>query len=318
MFNSPRNAPLDLALIGVPKSGTTSLYTWLAAHPDVQGSEPKETFYFIDFDGSRRKAPTFDDEGWDGFDRFFPGERRGRLRLEASPSNVFSEMAWRAFTSLEPSPLLIVALRDPAEQIRSGFYYSQNNGAAGDFVDPELTFPAYVDALLDDDPEPLARAVASARLRWYLTESLQRNQYADWLDRWAPKVPSERLLVLGFEELTRRPRETVEEICRRAGIDPSFYAGYEFERINATVAERNGPVRRFEMFAGRAVPPGPVHDLLAESYRRVRPRRLLASVASAEETSAMTALGEYFASSNKALAEAYGVDVSTWWPRSLA
>ena len=58
--------PIDMAVIGVPKSGTTSLYTWLASHPDVQGSEPKETYYFIDVAGWQPEVPTFDDEGGTG------------------------------------------------------------------------------------------------------------------------------------------------------------------------------------------------------------------------------------------------------------
>ena len=304
--------PLDLAIIGVPKSGTTSLFTWLAAHPDVQGSEPKETFYFIGFDGSRAEAPTFDDEGWDGFERFFPGSRDGRLRLEASPSNLFSDMALQALTGLRPPPLVIAALRDPVDQIRSGFYFAQNNGAAGHFIDPDLTFPTYVDALLDGDPEPLARAVPNDRLRWYLTQSLERNKYAHWLDRWSAKLPRERFMVIGFEELTQRPRATLEEICNRAGIETSFYADYVFERMNATVAEP-GEMGRIAQFIRKAVPEGPMHDVLASTYRSVRPRQYLASVETADEAAAMTALGEYFAPSNKALAERYGVDISTWW-----
>jgi hypothetical protein len=225
-------------------------------------------------------------------------------------------MALRALTALEPLPLVIVALRDPAEQIRSGFYYAQNNGAAGHFIDPELTFPTYVEALLDANPEPLARAVESDRLRWYLTESLERNKYAVWLDRWAAKLPSENFMVVRFDDLTQQPRETLEEICKRAGLDASFYADYVFERMNATVAQRNSGLRRFAMFVGRVLPQGRSHDLLARAYRRVRPRQLLASAETGDEAAAMAALGKYFETSNRALADRYGVDVSPWWPRT--
>jgi len=308
--------PLDLALIGVPKSGTTSLFTWLAAHPEVQGSAPKETFYFIDFDGEKAEQPTFDDEGWEGFERFFSGPRHGRLRLEASPSNVFSDMALRAITSLQPAPLVIAALRCPAQQIRSGFYFSQNNGAIGQFIDPDLTFPEYVDALLNENPEPLARAVSNDRLRWYLTEALRRNKYVDWLDRWSARLPSEAMMVIGFEELTEHPRETLEHVCKRAGIDGAFFADYEFEAVNRTLAQRNGRVHRFAMAVNRAVPQGRLHDVLAKSYRRIRFGQYLGSAVGDEEAAAMRALGEYFAPANQALAYTYGVDISRWWGRA--
>ena len=240
--------PIDLAIIGVPKSGTTSLFTWLAAHPDIQGSEPKETFYFIDLADGHAEAPTFDDEGWDGFEPFFPDARNGRLRLEASPSNLFSEMALRALTSLQHPPLVIAALRCPAEQIRSGFYFAQNNGAAGHFIDHSLTFPAYVEALLGANPAPLVRAVSNDRLRWYLTACLERNKYVAWLDRWSAGAPRETIMIVPFEDLTQRPRETLEEICKRVEIDVSFYADYEFAQINPTLDQASSlsaPLRAF-------------------------------------------------------------------------
>lgn len=311
------NTPIDIAVIGVPKSGTTSLYTWLAAHPDIQGSEPKETFYFIGFDGSHTQSPTFDDEGWPGFELFFPGERNGRLRLEATPSNVFSDVALRALTSLERSPLTIVAVRCPAEQIRSGFYFSQNNGAEGNHVDPDLTFPAYVQALLDTNPQPLQRGVSNDRLRWYLAESLRRGKYVDALDRWSAQLAPEAFMVVGFEQLTERPREVLAEICRRVGIDPTFYDNYAFTPMNRTLAKSpsHSPLRRFAMFLNRLVPAGRLHDSMARAYRRLWPGQFL-GLAAGDETAAMMALGAYFAPHNQMLSERYAVDVTSWWPRA--
>lgn len=312
-----QSQPLDLAIVGVPKSGTTSLFTWLSAHPGVQGSEPKETFYFIDFDRADPQAPTFDDEGWEGFKHYFPEPRAGRLRLEASPSSLYSEMALRAFTSLEVPPLVIAALRCPAEQIRSGFYFSQNNGAAGRFIAPDLTFPAYVEALLGGDHAPLVRAVPDERLRWYLTESLNRDKYVGWLDRWSERLPPEALLVIGFDDLTGRPRETMEEVCKHAGLDDSFFADYEFARVNPTLAQPSSRLRRLATFVNQVLPEGRLHDALGGYYRRrLRPSQYIGSAAPGEETAAMTALGDYFGPSNQALAERYGVDVSSWWPRA--
>ena len=311
--------PVDIAIIGVPKAGTTSLYTWLAAHPDVQGSVPKETLYFNEVDRLHPDAPTFDDEGWEGFERFFPDARNGRLRLEASPNNLYNEMALRALASLRPPPLVIAALRCPAEQIRSAFYFAQNNGAAGQFIDLGLTFPAYVEALLGADPAPLERAVPHDRLRWYLTESLQRNKYVEWLDRWSARLPRETIMVIRFDDLTQRPRETLEDICKHAGIPASFYANHEFAQINPTLAQRSSRLHRFAQSMNRVLPEGRLHDILARTYRRrLRPSQHLASAATSAETTAMMALGEYFAPSNQALAERCGVDVSPWWPRATS
>ena len=37
----------DFIVIGSMKSGTTSLYRWLSAHPDIGMSRDKETDYFV-------------------------------------------------------------------------------------------------------------------------------------------------------------------------------------------------------------------------------------------------------------------------------
>lgn len=311
--------PIDLAIVGVPKAGTSSLYTWLAAHPDVQGSEPKETRYFIKRDSKLfvwndiPEAETYDEDGWAGFERFFPEPREGRLRLEASPSNLYLDMPLRALTDLHPQPLVIIALRCPAEQIRSAFYFTQNNGSAGNFVDRNLTFPTYVEALLGGDLEPLKRAIPSEQLRWYLGEILDYNKYVEWLDRWEAKLPPEKLMTVRFDDIADRPRETLDAICKRAGIDAAFYDDYQFERINPTLARPSSRFRQLAHTVHRVLPEGRVHDLLAKTYRELPAGQYIGSP-SADEAAAMVALGEYFALSNQALAARFGVDVSPWWP----
>ncbi len=286
-------------------------------HPDVQGSESKETFYFIDVDRDAPETPTFDDGGWEGFEHFFPEPQDGRLHLEASPSSLYSEMALRAFTSLQPPPLVIAALRCPAEQIRSGFYFSQNNGAAGRFIDLDLTFPAYVEALLGGNHAPLVCAVPDGRLRWYLTDGLHRNKYVEWLDRWSERLPREAMMVIGFDESTQRPAETMKEVCKHAGIDDSFFTDHEFARVNPTLAQPSSHLPRLATFVKRELPEGRLHDVLGGyCRRRLRPSQYIGSAAPGEETAAMMALGEYFAPSNQVLAERYGVGVSSWWPRA--
>lgn len=313
--------PIDLAIVGVPKAGTTSLYTWLAAHPGVQGSEPKETLYFIERDsklfvatqGPETALPTFDHEGWDGYERFFSEPRNGRLRLEASPSNLYHETPLRALTELRPQPLVIAALRCPAEQIRSAFYFAQNNGAAGNFIDDDVSFPTYVAALLEGNLEPLKDAIPNENLRWYLGEILHHDKYVEWLDRWAAKLAPGNLMVLRFDDVAGRPRETLEVVCKRAGLDPSFYDDYEFTRINPTLARPTSSMRQLASAAGRMIPPGRVRDALVRVYRKAPAGQYIGSP-STEETAAMVALGEYFAPFNQALADCYGVDVSAWWP----
>ena len=38
----------NVIIAGAPKCGTSSLYFWLSAHPEVKASMVKETFFFAD------------------------------------------------------------------------------------------------------------------------------------------------------------------------------------------------------------------------------------------------------------------------------
>lgn len=311
--------PLDLAIIGAPKAGTTSLYAWLAAHPGVQGSTPKETLYFIDRDDERffweaeASWPTYAEHGWDGFEQFFPEPRDGRLRLEASPASMYFDLPRHEFAALEPQPLVIVALRDPAEQIRSAFYFAQNNGAAGAFVDQGLDFSTYVHALLSGDLDLQREAIASDQLRAYFTQMLDHGRYVEWLDKWGARFAADRILAVRFDDISVRPRDVLEVICQRAGLDPSFYDTFEFARHNATIGRRRGRLDRWGYAVRGMLPDGRARAFLTRQYKRLRPAGVVAGP-DAREVAAMVALGDYFAPYNKDLAERFGIDVSSWWP----
>ncbi len=43
----------NLVVAGVPKAGTTSLYAYLAQHPDVFAPKTKEIYYFNNFNENK-------------------------------------------------------------------------------------------------------------------------------------------------------------------------------------------------------------------------------------------------------------------------
>jgi hypothetical protein len=50
----------NLVIAGAPKCGTSSLFYWLADHPQACGSTVKETFYLMDEEHPlRRKRKVF-------------------------------------------------------------------------------------------------------------------------------------------------------------------------------------------------------------------------------------------------------------------
>lgn len=47
-ITSPSLVLPNLVICGVPKAATSSLFGWIAAHPDALGTREKETYFFVD------------------------------------------------------------------------------------------------------------------------------------------------------------------------------------------------------------------------------------------------------------------------------
>ncbi len=102
-------------ILGAPKCGTTSLASWLSAHPNIFMSTPKEPRYF----NTDYAAP----------DRPRSLEKYEQLFAEATPKHkavgeattgyLRSEKAVPAILKYAPSARFIVCLRNPIEMVQS-------------------------------------------------------------------------------------------------------------------------------------------------------------------------------------------------------
>lgn len=104
---TPRPRKPDFFVVGAPKCGTTSLADWLARHPQVCMSQPKEPHYFHpDFVTPVR---TLDD-----YEACFAhADPEHEVLGEASTHLVFSDAAIDAVLAYRPAAKLIVCLRNP-------------------------------------------------------------------------------------------------------------------------------------------------------------------------------------------------------------
>ena len=68
-------------IIGAGKAGSTSLHNYLAAHPKIFGSDPKEIMYFTTHYGKG--------ENW--YRSHFPRQEGVEIYLESSPQYTFRD-----------------------------------------------------------------------------------------------------------------------------------------------------------------------------------------------------------------------------------
>jgi hypothetical protein len=208
----------DFLIIGAQKSGTTSLYHYLVAHPSIAPAKAKGVHYFEEHYG----------KGIRWYRSRFPVDVNERLTGEATPEYLFYPHVPERVARDLPAVRLIALLRNPIDRAYSHYQHERALGAE------TLSFP---DALAAEDDRlrgELERAYGDPE---YLSHALlhhsyrSRGLYADQLRRWLGVVPRERILILGSERLFDDPAGVTDEALSFLGL--TTMQGRTFPKMNA-------------------------------------------------------------------------------------
>ena len=103
----------NLFIIGAPKCATSSLATYLAEHPAVFLSTPKEPFFWSeDYPELRNR---FGMNSLDAYMKLFEPADGESIIAEGSTNYLRSEVAVRNIMEFNPDAKFIVMLRDPVQ-----------------------------------------------------------------------------------------------------------------------------------------------------------------------------------------------------------
>ena len=251
-------------IIGAPKSLTSSLFRWLADHPQVCGSAEKETYYFVDPGSHMFRADRhIGSGGLAGYEALFREcGQAARAVVEATPSYLFSRTALRELPSLETEPRFIVVLREPVAQLRSLHLYFQQNW---NWIPQNVGFAEFV------------RLVDSGQARFKGNElaehALEYAWYPRYLRQWRDAVGKDRLLVLLFDDLTADSRGTMANLAERMNINPAFYATYDFPAENESYVSRSRLLQQINIAVRGRMPHGRLYDAVRRIYRSLNTRQ---------------------------------------------
>ena len=174
-------------VIGAQKAGTTSLWRYLRANPDVFMAADKELRFFAD-DGNWHR-------GLDWYESQFDCGSAAAARGEASPRYAkvhrHPEVHHRVVAAL-PDIRLVYLVRHPVERMRSHYVEAVRGGF--EWRPPDVAFRANPDFLMT-------------------------SRYALQLDAWLEHVPRERVLVLRTEDLHARQAEALALVAQFLGVD---------------------------------------------------------------------------------------------------
>jgi hypothetical protein len=248
----------DFLIVGAQRAGTTSLYSYLAAHPAVLPALKKETLFFTNY---YHKGA-----GW--YRTHFPlasrtrqvgGVRRPqRVTGEASPYYLFHPLAPTRAAQIVPRARIIALLRDPVERAYSHYHHEVAMGFE------TLSFEEAIDREEERLSGEEAKILSDGRycsLAYQNYSYLTRGIYVDQLERWVQCFGREQLLVLNSEDLQHDPARVAARTAQFIGLPPwdlgeyrrYHQAGYQAmeaetrERLRAHFAPHN---RRLYEFLG--------------------------------------------------------------------
>ncbi len=210
-------------VIGAPKCGTTALAKYLAEHPQVFMSDPKEPHYFnTDIDHGSFK----DRDKYLGL--FEESTAEHTVVGEASVWYLYSQKAIGNIEAGIECPKYIVMLRNPVDMVSSLHEQNVYSGTEN-LRDLETAWNA-----IDD-------RMAGKRLSMFAGDPVLLNYRAacslgSQLDRFFAIVPPERRLVLFMEDLKANPREFWLKVQAFLGVEDDGRA--EFEVVNSAKVRR--------------------------------------------------------------------------------
>jgi hypothetical protein len=211
-------------IIGAQRAGTTSLFHYLSAHPDVDRSTSG-----VDGAAWNKELHFFDDSfdrGLSWYRAAFPlvssrklAELRGRRLIsgEATPYYLLHPLVPARVAGTLPDVRLIALLREPVERAYSHYQLMRRGRRE------RLSFAEAIaaeDKRLAGEVEQILADPAYRSRKHRNFSYVTRGLYAEQLERWFEHFPRERLLVLRAEDLLARPAETYAEVLAFLGLQP--------------------------------------------------------------------------------------------------
>lgn len=213
----------NLLLAGVPKAGTTSLFAYLSAHPDICPSLVKEVNFFEPLWRPGRDTMSVQD-----YAAHFRHCDGARWVLEGSPSYSHGgQPVIDGIRAVLGSPRVVISLRDPAARFWSVYGFLRMRGK----LDDVGSVREYYD---------LCRAQEEAGK---LRTPLEVGRYVEWLPAWTDAFGDDLRLVFA-ERLAAEPAAVVADLFRWLDVDTEVAQRLDYERRNETKRARSRRVAR--------------------------------------------------------------------------
>lgn len=224
----------NFLVIGAMKGGTTSLFQYLAGHPQVHPPFRKEIKFFDLHYG----------QGLDWYRAHFPLKTKmtkGAITGEATPYYIFHPLAAGRIAKDLPGAKLIAILRNPVDRAYSHYNHmvrvGRENLSFEEALDKE-------DERLFDEEQKIAADPAYSTFKHLHYSYKARGRYAEQIAKWLELFPREQVLFLSSEELYSKPFSAYGKALEFLSLpawDPGNFKVFkqgEYDGLSAVVREK--------------------------------------------------------------------------------
>lgn len=211
-FNVSRSfrALPSFVIIGAPKCGTTSFFSYLSQHPQIIPSMDKEPSYL--------RSNKF--RSIAGYRANFPLRANlpaGGITGEGTTTYLYDEEVCERLSRLLPDTKLFVMLRNPAERALSQYHHFVRRGVE---TKPILeVFDGLLSAYADWDIDTALPLIDSSIAA---SDYLKYGIYAKFLPTWSVQINSGQLTHIYFEQFIQNPKQALKEAFDRLRVDADF------------------------------------------------------------------------------------------------
>jgi hypothetical protein len=235
----------NFIIVGTQRGGTTSLYRYLTAHPEIGQASRKEVHYF----------DRYYENGHDWYLAHFPERGEYRLVGEASPYYVFHPEVPERILVAVPHAKFILLLRNPVDRAYSQYQMKVERG---------LETLSFAEAI-EREPERLAATDDPLAPAWRHHSYLARGVYVDQIKRWFEYFPRDQFLIIKSEDFYAEPVQILHHTQAFLGVESHSPAALKVYH-QAEYAEMDPPMR--QRLADYFAPHNhQLYDLLGRDFR---------------------------------------------------
>lgn len=212
-------------IVGAPRCGTTSMYTYLKKHPDVFMPDLKEPHLFdADF-------PVGMIQTWDDYTSLFePVEDEKRIG-EASTGYLYSFVAAENIRNYNPQAKIIIMLRDPVEMVYSWHRELLRDGRET-IEDFRKAWQAESERRMGKQIPK--RAIKRGSQRWLYYKKIA--DYAPQVERYINRFSRNNLCIIKFDDFVNNPENEYSKVL--SYLDLPFENMPEVPRMNQNTVSR--------------------------------------------------------------------------------